>query len=266
MAGRPPEETFPSSRPSQAEAVLTVEGLRVRPGTPPVSFTLRRGQILGLAGLVGSGRSSLLRSLFGLSRAAAGKLVTPRGRFAAGRLDPRRARAAGLEFLSEDRKEEGLALGLSVRANVTLPVLARFRRGRAPWLDLGREAEEARAACDALRMRYGHVDQAVGNLSGGNQQKAALARLMLGGAEVWLLDEPTRGVDVGSRSEIYRLVAEEAGRGRAVIWAGSYLPELMGLCDTLAVLHRGTLSPMRPVAEWTETAAMAWAVFGKAGA
>lgn len=269
MVGRPVTEVFPprAAPPPIARSdalALGVAGLEVRPGVPPLTLGLRPGQILGLAGLVGSGRSTLLRSLAGLRKSLGGEVSTRRGSSPAVRLDPGKARALGLGLLSEDRKEEGLALGLSIRANATLPVLARFA-GRLGILDLPREAEAVRALAGDLRLRHAGVDQSVSALSGGNQQKVALGRLLLDDAEVWLLDEPTRGVDVGAKAEIYRLAADWAARGKAILWAGSYLPELFGICDSLAVFHRGRLSEVRPIAEWSAEKAMAFAAAGREG-
>jgi ribose transport system ATP-binding protein len=264
MVGRPVTEVFPPSARRPEDAALSLRNLVVRPGAAPLSLELRRGEILGLAGLVGSGRSSLLRSLAGLRRPASGRLELAAGNLDVTDLSPARARAAGLGYLSEDRKEEGLALNLSIRENMTLGALRRFRwRGAPGLLDRAREASETEALCGDLGVRYRGVDRPIGGLSGGNQQKCALGRLLLEGAEVWLLDEPTRGVDVGGKAELYRLIAAEAAKGKAILWAGSYLPELFGVCDTLAVMHKGVLSPARPVAEWTEGSVMAWATTGR---
>jgi ribose transport system ATP-binding protein len=258
MVGRPLGEIFPSARRNIGDALLSVRGWVSRPGAAPADFHLKRGQILGLAGLVGSGRSSLLRSLYGLRTALAGEAHMPE---APGRKTPGKR----IGFLSEDRKEEGLALNLSVRANATLADLARFA-GPAGLLRLGSEARAVRDVCASLRVRYLDPDQPAGSLSGGNQQKVALSRLLLGDCEVWLLDEPTRGVDVGAKAEIYRLAAQAASDGKAILWAGSHLPELFGICDSLAVMYRGAMSPVRPVEAWSESEVMAWATSGKAEA
>jgi ribose transport system ATP-binding protein len=266
MAGRSVTEAYPPrSRAREAETALTVGGLRLRKKGQPVAFELRRGQILGIAGLMGSGRSALLRALFGLHPVESGELEIRGRRHALNRWSPGAAADAGLGFLSEDRKEEGLALRLPIRENLTWGCLDRFRFAGMPgWIDFGREGAAVSRVCEALGVRRRDVDQAVGELSGGNQQKCALGRLLLNGSEVWLLDEPTRGVDVGAKTELYRRVAAEAENGKAVIWAGSHLPELFGLCDTLAVMHRGSMSPVRPVSEWTEASVMAWATAGQA--
>lgn len=266
MVGRPDTEMFPpraapADGPPEAPA-LSARDLVLFPGAAPISLELAPGRILGIAGLVGSGRSSLLRALAGLDPALAGEVATRSGTLPAAVLDPRRARALGLGFVSEDRKDEGLALNLSVRANATLATLRRFA-SRAGLLAPGREAAAVEDLGEKLRLRYAGVDQPVGRLSGGNQQKVALGRLLLDDLDVWLLDEPTRGVDVGAKAEIYRLAGEWASRGKAMLWAGSYLPELFGVCDLLAVMHRGRLGPVRPVSAWTPEAVMAYATSGR---
>jgi ribose transport system ATP-binding protein len=155
----------------------------------------------------------------------------------------------GLGLLSEDRKSEGLALNLSLEQNLTLPGLTPFIRPVAL-------EEETRTWIKKLGVRCAGPGQAIGNLSGGNQQKIALGRLLRNGADVLLLDEPTRGVDIGAKQNIYRLIDELAGSGKAVLMVSSYLPELLGTCDRIAVMCRGVLSPARPVAECTEHSIM----------
>ena len=152
-------------------------------------------------------------------------------------------------MLSEDRKGEGLALDQSVEDNLTYSRLGPY--SWLGWLNLGRRRRAAAEWLGRLSVRCAGPDQAVGELSGGNQQKVALGRLLHQDADILLLDEPTRGVDVGSKAEIYRLIGELAAQGRAVLFVSSYLPELLGVCDTLAVMARGRLSEARPVAEWT---------------
>jgi ribose transport system ATP-binding protein len=150
--------------------------------------------------------------------------------------------------LSEDRKEEGLALAQSIADNLTYSRLAPY--GRWGWLNLGRRRKAVENWLRRLGVRCSGPEQAVGELSGGNQQKVALARLLHQQADVLLLDEPTRGVDVGSKAEIYRLIGELAAQEKGVLFVSSYLPELLGVCDRLAVMARGQLSPARPVQEW----------------
>jgi ribose transport system ATP-binding protein len=262
MVGRPIAEIYPNSMRRPGTVILNVEDWKVRAKGASITVGVRRGQILGIAGLVGSGRSTFLRSLFGLHEAVSGQM-TLEGKHAikAGALSPKIAKANGMGFLSENRKEEGLAMSLSIRANVTLADL-HTQTNVAGLIGLGAEAKSVARLCKQMNVQFHAVDQPVDTLSGGNQQKVALSRLLLGESEVWLLDEPTRGVDVAAKAEIYRLIATWAEQGKAVVWAGSYLPELFGICDSLAVMHRGELSSVRPVLEWTEASVMAWATQG----
>jgi ribose transport system ATP-binding protein len=165
---------------------------------------------------------------------------------------PWRRIAQGLGMLSEDRRREGLALGLSIAENVTLSRLAPL--SRLGWLSLSRrDAETARLAGE-LRIRSRGPRQPASELSGGNQQKAAIARLLHQDADVYLLDEPTRGIDIGSKVEVYRLIGELAAKGKAVLFVSSYVPELLGVCDRIAVMHRGRLGAARPASSWSEAA------------
>jgi ribose transport system ATP-binding protein len=248
MVGRTVGELFPrrESRPSQ-EVALEVEGL-VAPGLQEASFTLRRGEVLGVFGLMGSGRTEMVRALFGLSRPEAGRVgIGARERPL--HAPPADRLAHGVGYLSEDRKGEGLALPLSLADNVTMTRFASCsRRG---VLDLAAQHEQAAVRAAALQVRMRHPGQPARTLSGGNQQKVAFARLVHQEADVLLLDEPTRGVDVGSKAQIYEAVASAAESGKGVLMVSSYLPELLGVCDRLAVMSRGRLGPAREVADWT---------------
>ncbi len=262
MVGRPLAEMYPR-RPHRVGApLLTVERLAGRPLPGDVSFSVRRGEILGVAGLVGSGRSETVRCLFGLQRAAAGRLAfAGRPPLEARTVTPPRALAAGMALLSENRKEEGLATALPIAANLTLSAVRRYaRRG---LLRLGLERQAAQDWCRRLNIKCRDVGDPVASLSGGNQQKVALGRLLHHDADLFLLDEPTRGIDVGSKAELYGRIQELAAAGKAIVMISSYLPELLGLCDTLAVMHRGRLSPVRPVREWTEETIMLFATAGR---
>jgi ribose transport system ATP-binding protein len=163
-------------------------------------------------------------------------------------------------MLSEDRKEEGLALAQSIADNLTYSRLEPY--SRFGWLNLRRRRQAVRDWLTKLGVRCANENQAAAELSGGNQQKVALGRLLHQQADILLLDEPTRGVDIGSKSEIYRLIGDLAAQGKAVLFVSSYLPELLGVCDRLAVMARGRLSPARPVAEWTPEQVMAFATEG----
>jgi ribose transport system ATP-binding protein len=217
------------------------------------SLELRRGEILGIAGLVGSGRTEILRAVFGLDPVRRGSLVV---RGLSGPASPRRRWSQGVGFASEDRQGEGLALGLSIARNVAL---ADPRGGFfAPPGALDRFASPALGALD---VRCRSPRQPVAELSGGNQQKVALARLLAAGSDVLLLDEPTRGIDAGARAEVHAWIDAfargEASRGRpasAVLLVSSHLPELLALCDRVAVLRAGRLGPARPVSGLDERA------------
>jgi ribose transport system ATP-binding protein len=246
MVGGQVEERFHHAARAPGEPLLELRDLAGRRKPESASLTLHRGEVFGIAGLVGAGRTELLRAIFGLDPVRRGLIRL--GVFV-GAAAPARRWRQGAGMLSEDRKAEGLALGLSVTDNLTLSKLPFFVQPR-------RQAAAARAWAQRLGIRCRQVAQPVIELSGGNQQKVALARLLHHDAEVWLLDEPTRGIDVGSKAEIYRLIDELAGRGKAVLMVSSYFPELLGVCDRVAVMCRGRLGAARPVADCDEHALM----------
>jgi ribose transport system ATP-binding protein len=248
MVGRTVGTLFPRrERRPPGDVVLEVEGLAA-PGLSEVSLTLRRGEVLGVFGLMGSGRTEMVRALFGLARPHAGRLgiaARPRPLHEA----PAARLARGVGYLSEDRKGEGLALPLSLADNVTL---TRFSScSRRGILDLAAQRTQAAERAAALQVRMRHPGQPARTLSGGNQQKVAFARLVHQDADVLLLDEPTRGIDVGSKAQIYEAVAAAAAAGKGVLMVSSYLPELLGVCDHIAVMRRGRLGPARAVDEWS---------------
>jgi ribose transport system ATP-binding protein len=257
MVGRTVDTHFPAraGRPP-SEVALEVRGLSAGP-VRDASFVLHRGEVLGVFGLMGSGRTEMVRALFGLDPAEGGSVTAPRGEPAL-RPSPARRLRQGVGYLSEDRKGEGLALPLSVADNVTL---TRFSScSRMGVLDLGVQRRQAAERAREVQVRMRGPDQAVATLSGGNQQKVALARLLHQEADVLLLDEPTRGIDVASKTQIYQAIASAAGTGRAVLMVSSYLPELLGVCDRLAVMSRGRLGPARPVSQWTPESIMEAAI------
>ncbi len=259
MVGRTVDALFPD-RPARtsSETLLEVRDLVASPVVKGASFEIRRGEVLGLFGLMGSGRTETVRALFGLDPATSGT-VRLRGHDTPARGGTPAARLAeGLGYLSEDRKGEGLALPLSVADNITITRLSAC--ARSGFLDLARQREKAQAWVATLGVKARTPDQAVRTLSGGNQQKVALGRLFHQDADVLLLDEPTRGIDIGSKAQIYEAVASAARRGKGVLMVSSYLPELLGMCDRLAVMSRGRLSPARPVADWTPASVMEAAI------
>jgi ribose transport system ATP-binding protein len=262
MVGRRLTEQFPRVPHQRGPAVLTISHLelaRVGLRSPEgVSLTLHRGEILGLAGIVGAGRTELLRAVFGLDPVRSGRVVvqtvTHPGR---GRTIAQRRIDQGVGLLSENRKEEGLALIQSIADNLTYSRLAPY--SFFGLLNLSRRRQAVLDWVKRLGVRCAGGDQLVGQLSGGNQQKVALGRLLHQEADVLLLDEPTRGVDVASKAEIYRLIGALAAEGKAILFVSSYLPELLGVCDSLAVMSRGRVSPVRPIGEWTPEQIMAFA-------
>ena len=257
MVGRPVAAVFPERAPHPAgDVVLAVDALAAPPVLKHAGLELFRGEIFGIAGLVGSGRTELVRALFGLAPGASGA-VTLRGRpLRVGGVTPARRLREGFGYLSEDRKGEGLALSMSIADNLGATKLSACASAFG-WLDLGCLRERARHWMDALRIRAPSPEETVGTLSGGNQQKVAVGRLLHQDADVLLLDEPTRGIDIGSRAQLYEVIARCAAQGKAVLLVSSYLPELFGLCHRLAVMSRGRLSPARPVVEWTPETVMA---------
>jgi ribose transport system ATP-binding protein len=244
MTGRDIEYVFPDRVAGVREEapLLEVEGLGLRGTFSDVSISVRPGEIVGLAGLVGSGRSEILETIYGARRATAGTVRVGGRRLRPG--DVATAVAAGVGLAPEERKSQGLLLGESVARNISIASLARFTRGG--FLAGGAEREAARQQVTALEVRPTDVDREVRTLSGGNQQKVVLARWLLRECRVLLLDEPTRGVDVGARSEIYALVRRLADRGVAVVVVSSEIPEVLGMADRVLVVAEGRVLAEEP--------------------
>ncbi|WP_372524726.1 sugar ABC transporter ATP-binding protein [Piscinibacter sp.] len=238
------------------EVVLDVRGLRRGQAVRDVSFTLRRGEILGFAGLMGAGRTEVARAIFGADRRDAGE-IRVHGRLAAIRT-PRDAVANGIGYLSEDRKHFGLATGLDVQTNVVLPTLERFLK-RGFWLD---SAAIRRCADDYVRrlaIRTPSVEQQVRLLSGGNQQKIVVAKWLLRDCDILFFDEPTRGIDVGAKSEIYKLLNALAEAGKAIVMISSELPEILRLSHRILVMCEGRVTGELAAADATQENIMALA-------
>jgi ribose transport system ATP-binding protein len=241
---------------------LRVDGLTGRRLPRDVSFTVRHGEILGLAGLVGSGRSETLRAIVGADPRVAGRVSRDDGPPLTIR-SPRAAVRAGIAFVPEDRKTQGLCLPLSLRANLTLAALPRLARGG--WIERRREQAAAQRIRDRFGIRSASLEQPVAELSGGNQQKALIGRWLLRDADVLLVDEPTRGIDVGAKQAVHDALRELAGRGKALVVVSSELIELMALCDRIAVLSDGRLVATFERAAFDEAAITAAAFSGYAG-
>lgn len=247
MAGREVQELFPRSPRTPGEVVLELRDLAGEKLPIHASLELRRGEVLGIAGLLGAGRSELLRSIFGLAAVKSGSL---RVKSLNGWAAPRERLAQGVGLLSEDRKREGLADNLTLGDNVTLSKLESL--GRFGWVSPARRAAVTHGFIERLGIRARDPEQLGRDLSGGNQQKICFARLLHHELDVLLLDEPTRGVDVGSRADLYRIIDELAARGNAVLMVSSYLPELLGVCDRIAVMVRGRLGEAQPASARSE--------------
>jgi ribose transport system ATP-binding protein len=261
MVGREMKDIYPRTPHELGPPVLKVTGLAGVTKPRAVSFTLRAGEILGIAGLIGAGRTEAIRACFGLDRMAAGTVaVFGRER---GHATPASRLAEGVGFLSENRKEEGLMLNRSLADNLTAThfgTCARFG-----FISGLRQRSCAERWMRQLAVRAQSPEQPIVELSGGNQQKIAIGRLLHHEAKIFLLDEPTRGIDVGSKAAIYQLMGELAAAGKSIVFVSSYLPELLGVCDTIGVMCRGVLSEVRPVGEWTEHGIISAAIGSDAG-
>lgn len=261
MVGQKFVEMFPKIDHEVGEVMLQLKGLKGKRMAEKVDLTLRRGEILGVAGLIGSGRTETLRTVFGLDSVEKGTIVVGTVETKSGTPWMRIGQNIGL--LSEDRQVEGLALSLSIADNLTLSRFSPYKKFGLLRLKKRREAVESRLKQVKIKAR--DPEQPVFGLSGGNQQKVALARLLHQEADILLLDEPTRGIDVMSKSQIYEWMGELVRQGKAILFVSSYLPELLGVCDKIAVFHRGNLIDFRPVSEWDAQSIMTVAMLGRMG-
>jgi len=237
MAGRELKEIFPPRRAETGETRLRVEGLSRTGKFSGVTFEAHAGEVVGIAGLAGAGRTELVETIFGVRKADSGEVLVNGVRLDG--LRPDLAVAQGLGFLTEDRKQAGLCLNLSLAQNLTL---ANVRALVKVWkLDRKREARAARGYIERLHIRPANPAKTIARMSGGNQQKVLLGRWLFANSRVFLLDEPTRGVDVAARSEIYRAINELVEAGATVVMVSSDLPELLGMADRILVMRRGRL-------------------------
>ncbi|MFD7294031.1 sugar ABC transporter ATP-binding protein [Streptomyces sp. NPDC059897] len=254
MTGRNVEYVFPD-RPNtgpREEPLLRVQGLTRAGEFAPLDLDIRPGEIVGLAGLVGSGRSEILETIYGARKPTAGQIHVDGRPLRTGSV--RAAVRAGLGLAPEERKAQALMMLESVTRNVSVSSMSRFSYGG--WLDRGREREAARGATRELSLSPDDPTVAVRTLSGGNQQKAVLARWLLRGCRVLLLDEPTRGVDVGARAELYAVIRRLADEGLAVLLVSSEVPEVLGLADRVLVLKEGRVVHESPATDLDEHAVL----------
>lgn len=250
MTGRTVENVFPPATPvpEDAPTVLEVSDLSVDGVFEEVSFSVRAGEVVGLAGLVGSGRSEILETVYGARRATSGTVRVGGEKLRRGSVVA--AVRAGIGLSPEERKSQGLVLDEPIFVNVTLSSMSRF--ARAGFLDERAEREGAREQIEALELRPADPDREAITLSGGNQQKILLARWLVHGTRVLLLDEPTRGVDVGARAEIYALIRRLAAAGNALVIVSSEIEEVLGLADTVLVIADGRVLETRPASQIDE--------------
>ncbi|HEX2916063.1 MAG TPA: sugar ABC transporter ATP-binding protein [Chloroflexia bacterium] len=248
MVGRNLDQLFPKQAVTAGEVVLEVEGLSVEGAFSDVSFQLRRGEIVGMSGLIGAGRTNVARAIFGIEPATAGTI----------RLDgkpvtiknPETAMKLGIGYVPEDRKEHGLVLDMSIAQNITLPVLSKF--STLGWLHAKREQQAALVSSKQLEVKMSGIDQKAGQLSGGNQQKVVLSKWLSTKPRVLILDEPTRGIDVGTKAAVHQLMSNLAAEGMAILMISSELPEVLGMSDRILVMRSGHLTGQFSRAEATQ--------------
>ncbi|MEW2283981.1 sugar ABC transporter ATP-binding protein [Streptomyces sp. NPDC047841] len=261
MVGRDLAELYPKQEVRAGEVVLSVRRLTREGVFTDVSFEVRRGEIVGLAGLVGAGRTEVARAVFGVDRWDAGEVEVGGRRLTNGA--PSAAMAAGLALVPEDRRAQGLVMDMSIERNIGLTGLRTTARAGL----VNRTAERSRSLDWAvkLQVKYARIADAVSTLSGGNQQKVVLAKWLATGPQVLIVDEPTRGIDVGTKAEVHRLLSELAADGVAVLMISSDLPEILGMADRVLVMHEGRITAEIPRADATEETVMA-AATGRAAA
>jgi ribose transport system ATP-binding protein len=256
MVGRSIDQQYPRERSTQGAPLLEVRGLTRKGVFEDVSFEVRAGEVVGLAGLVGAGRTEVVRAIFGADPYDSGEVLVdgrplPRGKVTA-------ALEAGLGLVPEDRKGQGLVLGADIRENLGLVTMRRATHGG--FVDRAGQAKAAAGVAEQLGVRMSGLGQEVRTLSGGNQQKIVIGKWLLAEANVLILDEPTRGIDVGAKVEIYQLINSLTAAGRAVLMISSDLPEVLGMSDRVLVMARGRLAGELSAAEATQDSVMALAV------
>ena len=252
MVGRDLDELYPKQATEAGQVALSVRRLTREGVFTDVSFDVREGEIVGLAGLVGAGRSEVARAIFGVDRWDAGEVEVAGRPLPPGA--PSLAMAAGVALVPEDRRAQGLVMDMSIERNIALTGLRATSRAGL----MNRRAERDRAVDWAVRLqvKYARLADTVGTLSGGNQQKVVLAKWLATGPRVLIVDEPTRGIDVGTKAEVHRLLSSLAAQGVAILMISSDLPEILGMADRVLVMHEGRLTAEIPRAEATEESVM----------
>ena len=253
MVGHDLPERKSAAERAAGPVALKVRNLTAGERVRGVTFDLHRGEILGLAGLIGSGRTETLRAIFGADPKHSGEIFLGDDARPVNIRQPADAVRVGIGMVPEDRKQDGLLLAQSIRVNTTLATLSRHVRGGG-WLDLRAETQTADSLCDRLAVHRASLEQTVGELSGGNQQKIVIARWLARNCQVLLFDEPTRGIDVAAKDMIYQLLRDLAAEGKAALVVSSELTELMALCDRILVMSAGQIAGEFKPGQWTQEA------------
>lgn len=262
MVGRNIQEKFPRIRGERGREKLRVENLSRGRYLRDISFTVHEGEVVGIAGLVGAGRTEAARAIAGADTKDRGSIYLDGEKI---RIDsPIDAISHGIGLIPEDRKNQGLVLEMAVRGNITLPILSSFCR-QLGFLDSSKESEEVTGLVSTLDIRTPSIDRAVKNLSGGNQQKVVLAKWFAKQCDVLIFDEPTRGIDVGAKIEIYNLINELTRQGKAVIMISSEMPEILGMSDRIIVMHDGQIIGEMQVEEASQEKIMSLIIGGQKG-
>jgi len=259
MVGRELTQMIPKVIAEIGEPVLEIVGLNRKGRLEDINLTVRRGEIVGIAGLVGAGRTELARAVFGADPFDSGQILFE-GKPVRVRT-PQDAIRLGIGLVTEDRKAQGLVLGMVGRENITLANLQVLTR--MSFIMAGRERQEARRLVNDLTVKTPTIEQTVQNLSGGNQQKVVLAKWLFTESKLLIFDEPTRGIDVGAKTEIYQLMNELVARGAGILMISSELPEVLGMSDRIVVMHEGRITGELPRAEATQDRIMHLATGGK---
>lgn len=259
MVGRSLEEKFPKKQFERGDVGFSLKGFTVEASHAPIDLDVHYGEIVGLSGLVGAGRTELARAIFGADKRAGGKIVIDGKEVRI--TNPRQAIDAGIAFITEDRKSEGLLLDLPLDINVCLANMKKFA-GRTKLLNLNKMKEQAKRYVKELQIRPNNIELNARNFSGGNQQKVVIAKWLCTNAKVFIFDEPTRGIDVGAKVEVYRLMNKLVEEGKIVIMISSDLPEIFGMCDRVIVMNTGRITADLPIAQATQEQVMKAATIG----
>ena len=259
IVGRDLDEQYPARTPKIGDVLLKVDGLSVKGLISDISFEVRQGEVLGFSGLVGSGRTTTAKAVFGAIRKSSGKILVNGKEVRIS--NPRDAIRNGISLLPENRKEEGLILTKSIAWNLVFASLSKYKRG--PFIDEKKELRDVAQYRDMLTIKAPSLNRQVKYLSGGNQQKVVFAKWLCAESTIYFFDEPTRGIDVGAKSEIYKIINMLVSEGNAVIVISSELPEILGICDRVAVFHEGRLTGVLDKKDATQEAIMHYALGGQ---